>query len=421
VEEFSQRPARAADIAIVGAGAAGLATAIFVRRLNPDRSVLIVDSAARPGAKILVSGGSRCNVTNAQVSERDFWGGSRSFIRRVLRSFPVSETVSFFAGLGVSLHEEALGKLFPDSNRSRDVLDALLREVAARGAVLRPSTRIARIEPADGAWRLVAGDAAFEARAVVLATGGQSLPKSGSDGGGIEMARAMGHTIVPTTPSLVPLVLSDAPDALHRVLQGVAHPVELALWADGTVVHRVTGDLLWTHFGISGPAALDMSRHWLRASMQGATVALTLGFCPPERFEQADARWTALAADRPRTSVLSTLASLLPASVASALLTRVEIEGATQLANLSRTDRRRLAHALAEWPLEVVDSRGYTYAEATAGGVALDEVHASTLASKRHQGLTFVGEILDVDGRLGGFNFQWAWASARTAAAALAR
>jgi predicted Rossmann fold flavoprotein len=333
----------------------------------------------------------------------------------------VSETVSFFAGLGVALHEEAHGKLFPDSNRSRDVLDALLREVAARGAVLLPSTRIAQIEPVDGLWHLRAPGAGFDARVVVLATGGQSLPKSGSDGGGFEMARALGHTIVPTTPALAPLVLADSPAAVHRAIQGVAHPAELSLWVDGTVVHRTTGDLLWTHFGISGPVTLDMSRHWLRASFDGATPRLTLGFHPPERFEALDSRWTALAADRPRASVLSTLASLVPASVAGALLGRLEIDGAIPLAHLLRTDRRRLAHALAEWPLDVVDSRGYTYAEATAGGVSLEEVHAATLISKRHPRLSFVGEILDVDGRLGGFNFQWAWASARTAAAALAR
>jgi predicted Rossmann fold flavoprotein len=410
----------APDITIVGAGAAGLATAIFVRRLNPSRSVLLLDSAARPGAKILVSGGSRCNVTNAIVSERDFWGGRRTIIRRILRTFSVTDTVAFFSALGVPLHEEAHGKLFPDSNRSRDVLDALLREAAAAGVVLRPSTRVTGVGALDGGWRIETPDGEIGARTVVLATGGQSLPKSGSDGAGLEIARRLGHSVVPPTPALVPLVLAARPDALHLELQGVAHPAELSVWIDGALAIRLGGDLLWTHFGISGPAALDASRHCLRAQLEARTVRMTMSFCPGESFESFVVRWTSLAAARPRASIHSTLASTVPASVASALLRRLTIDGSRALAHFSRGERTRLAHALLEWPLDIAGSRGYTYAEATAGGVALEEIDPPTMASKRCNGLYFVGEILDVDGRLGGFNFQWAWSSARTAALALA-
>jgi predicted Rossmann fold flavoprotein len=407
------------DIAIVGAGAAGLATAIFTRRLNPSRSVLLLDGAARPGAKILVSGGSRCNVTNVAVTERDFAGGKPSIVRRVLRGFSPAETIAWFASIGVPLHEEAHGKLFPDSNRSRDVIDALLREVHASGVNLQASARVHGVTREDGRFRLDTSRGPIDAGTVVLATGGQSLPKTGSDGAGLEMARRLGHAIVPTTPSLVPLTAS-GDEPLHQSLSGVAHDVELALWLDGRVARRIRGAMLWTHFGISGPAVLDASRYWLRARLEEHDARLSLSVSPDESFDAVDARWASLARSRPRASVQSILADMIPASAATAVLQQLNLDPTAAITNLSRIARRRLSHALVEWPLPVTGSRGYNYAEATAGGVALDEIDPGTMASRRCPGLYVVGEMLDVDGRIGGFNFQWAWSSARVAARALA-
>jgi predicted Rossmann fold flavoprotein len=407
------------DIAIVGAGAAGLATAIFARRLNPSRSVVLLDGAAKPGAKILVSGGARCNVTNVIVTERDFSGGKSTIVRRVLRGLTVADTIDWFARLGVALHEEEHGKLFPDTNRARDVLHALLREVTASGVVLRAGTRVADVTPSAGGFDVDTSRGRISARAVVLATGGQSLPKTGSDGAGLEIARRLGHTIVPTTPSLVPLTLAED-EALHAQLRGVAQDVEVSVWIDGAISRRLTGALLWTHFGVSGPVVLDASRHWLRARLEGRDAQVTINFSGNDRFETVDARWTSLASARPRTSVGTALSEVLPDSVATALLDRLRIDGTLSLAHFARGDRRRLAHALVDWPLAITGSRGYSYAEATAGGVALDEVDPATMASRRTAGLYLVGEMLDVDGRIGGFNFPWAWSSARVAAAALA-
>ena len=197
------------DVVVVGAGAAGLATAIFLRRANPSRSVIVLDGAKKPGAKIVISGGSRCNVTNINVTERDFWGGRSTIVRRILRAFPVDETIAFFREIGVPLHEEGDGKLFPDSNRSRDVLDALLRELSRVGGELRPNRRVVDVVADDEEFAVATTSGDLRARAVVLATGGKSLPKTGSDGGGLEIARRLGHTIVPTTPALAPLLLAD--------------------------------------------------------------------------------------------------------------------------------------------------------------------------------------------------------------------
>lgn len=407
------------DVIVVGAGAAGLATAIFARRIDPRRSVTLLDGAARPGAKILVSGGSRCNVTNAVVTERDYWGGKRTIIRRVLRALPVADTVDFFRTAGVVLKEEPNGKLFPVTDRSRDVLDALLRAASEAGVTLTPGTRVHDVHPSGAGFSLDTSRGPLTADAVVLATGGLSLPKTGSDGAGLTMARRLGHTIVPTTPALAPIVLAGG--WLHTALSGVSHDVELTIWVDGKAAERLRGSMLWTHFGISGPVALNASRVVLRAELEQRDVRVTANLFPPAGFEAVDGRWTAAAAARPRVTVQNALAEELPASVAAALLGHASIDPSTTLTMLSRDARRRLAHTLTELALPVTGSRGYNYAEATAGGVALEEIDPATMASRKVPGMFLVGEMLDVDGRIGGFNFQWAWSSARAAAEGLAR
>jgi len=407
------------DVVIVGAGAAGLAAAIFIRRLASGASVRLVESAKKPGAKILVSGGSRCNVTNAVVNETDYWGGRRTIIRRVLRGFTVPQTVAFFEELGVPLKEEAGGKLFPVSDRSRDVLDALLRELQRLDVPLDAGRRVLDVRPAPCGFDVETADGVVTTRHVVLATGGRSLPKTGSDGGGLEIARRLGHTIVETTPALAPLVLDPA-DPVHRGLSGVSLDAELTIWIDNAASIRLRGALLWTHFGVSGPVALNASRHWERARLNArgreSGVEMTASFCPGERFEDVDAKLTSLAARRPRAAVATVLAGWLPASMAAAALRRAEVHADMVLAKLARDDRRRLAHTLVEWPLPVIATRGYNFAEATAGGVHLGEIDPTSMESRVSRGLFLIGEMLDVDGRIGGFNFQWAWASAAVAA-----
>jgi predicted Rossmann fold flavoprotein len=411
-----------ADVAIVGGGAAGLAAAVFTRRDHPDLHVVLLDAAAKPGAKILVSGGGRCNVTNTIVREADFWGGKRTIVRRVLNALPVPETVAFFEGLGVQLHEEAGGKLFPDSNRARDVLNALLRGVGASGATLLSGVRVNGIERRTDAFALHTSAGTMTSRAVVLATGGRSLPKTGSDGGGYQLARGLGHTLVPQTPALAPLVLDpQSAYGVHAALSGVAHDVELAVWVGGAVTARLSGALLWTHFGVSGPVVLNASRHWARARLAGEPVRITLNVQPGAGFDAIDARLLTSATARPRGTLRALLGESLPGAVAQAMLGVLQLAPDRSLSALSREDRRRLVHALTEWPLPVLETRGYNYAEVTAGGVELTEIDPATMESRLTPGLFLIGEILDVDGRIGGFNFQWAWASARTAARGIGR
>ncbi len=410
-------PGGTADVAIVGAGAAGLMTAISCSRAAAGLRVVLFDGARTIGAKILVSGGARCNVTNREVSARDFSGGDPRVVRDVLRAVPAPPTAAFFAELGGALHEEAGGKLFPDTNRARTVLDALLREADRLGIEVRPAHRVTAVRRHGEVFHIVTSAGEWSARTMVLATGGRSLPKSGSDGFGYELARQLGHGLVETTPALVPLVLGEE---RFRALSGVSHPAVLTVRADGRPPVKRAGALLWTHFGASGPAVLDASRHWHRARIEGRGVEVGVNVCPGHTFESLEAWWRAKAGERPRAGVAAVLAGLLPGSVAEMWCALAGVPPGVTIAHLSRDERRALVHALLDTRLDIRDSRGYTYAEVTAGGVPLAEIDPRTMASRVCPGLYLVGEILDVDGRLGGFNFQWAWSTGWIAGRALA-
>ena len=378
-----------------------------------------MDGARTVGAKILVSGGGRCNVTNRIVTERDFWGGDRRVIRNVLRAYPPSRTAAFFEELGVSLHEEDDGKYFPVTNRARTVLEALIGALLGAGAELHPSRRISGVQRGERGFivECVGGDS-YDASAVVLATGGRSLPKTGSDGAGYAFARAFGHACVDTTPALVPLVLADS---VHAALAGVAHQATVTVRAHGVAPIRLAGAMLWTHFGVSGPVMLNASRHWLRARLDDRAVQMSVNVLPAATFHALETWLQEEQRSHPRAFVRTVVATRLPAAVADSWVAGAGVDGSTTLAHLGREERRRLVAALLETPLAVQDSRGYNYAEVTAGGVPLSEIDPGTMESRRCGGLYLIGEMLDVDGRIGGFNFQWAWSSAWVAAQAIAR
>lgn len=408
-----------ADVVIVGAGAAGLATAVFCARAARGKRVVCTDGAKAVGAKILVSGGGRCNVTNRVVTEQDFWGSDPRIIRKVLRAYPAARAIAFFEELGVGLNEEADGKYFPTSNRARTVLDALIRALHEAAGALHVSRRVVTVERSGGGFALSCADGhRYEASTVVLATGGRSLPKTGSDGAGYAFARAFDHGYVETTPALVPLITSDR---MHAALSGVSHRAAVSVRVDGAASIRVEGALLWTHFGVSGPVILDASRHWLRARLDGRDTRVVLHVLPDATFETLEAWLLAEQRNRPRALVRTVLASELPASVADAWVGTCGIDPSTTMSHLSRDERRLLIAALLDTDLDVRDSRGYNHAEVTAGGIPLSEVDPATMESRFCRRLFLVGEMLDVDGRIGGFNFQWAWSSAWVAAQAIAR
>ena len=233
------------------------------------------------------------------------------------------------------------------------------------------------------------------------------------------MVRALGHTVTATHPALVPLVLRSG--FFHAALRGISHPAELSTFADGKRIDRRSGSLLWTHFGISGPVVLDASRHWVLARADGAAVELRIGFFPGESAAAVEERLRALAGERPRASLGRLLAMQLPERLATTLLDAADVDPATPIGQLARDARRRLVRVLTELVLPVETSRGWDYAEVTAGGVPLAEIDYRTMASRKADGLYLVGEMLDCDGRIGGFNFQWAWATGYLAGRAAVR
>lgn len=409
------------DVTVVGGGAAGLAAAIAAaERLSAAGrrgSVVVFDGAARIGAKILIAGGGRCNVTNREVVAGDF-NGSHNIVRNVLAAFDGAATVRWFASMGVELKCEEHGKLFPVTDKARTVVDALLQRCAQLDVAIRLDHRVAAVRRAGERFAVLHARGEVSARAVILASGGRSLPRTGSDGHGWEIARALGHSVTPVHPALVPLVL--ARSMFHRRLSGTSHAAELSTYACGKRVDRRTGSLLWTHFGVSGPVVLDASRHWLAARLRGGAVELRCNFLPGGDFAQADEWLVGAAAARPRQSVGRCLAGRWPERLAECLAAAARIDSGTALGQLPRDDRRRLAHVLTELVLPVEGDRGWDFAEVTAGGVPLPEIDFRSMESRRTPGLHLIGEMLDCDGRIGGFNFQWAWSTGHIAGRAAA-
>jgi predicted Rossmann fold flavoprotein len=411
------------DIAIVGAGAAGLAAGIFAAQTQPQLNITLLDGARTIGAKILVSGGGRCNVTHKRVTPSDFHA-PRRIVEKILRRFDEHETVDWFESMGVPLKEEPTGKLFPVSNTARTVLDALLHRCHELGVTLLTQHRVNEIAPTKTGFQVLHEGGQLNAARVIMATGGQSLPKSGSDGHGWSIVRQLGHTVTPTYPALVPLILHDS--FFHRGLAGTSHETTVITRVGNVIVDRRTGSLLWTHFGVSGPVVLDASRFWAIANGQDQMAKVSLGFFPEKTFEDVD-RWLSDATRHPGNKrVLTLLSQTLPNRVAKAICAYVEglqqpppneppsgptasDIGTLPLNKLPRPQRRALAQALIDLPLPVVGTRGWNYAEVTAGGVPLSEVNPSSMISRKIPGLFLIGEILDCDGRIGGFNFQWAW------------
>lgn len=392
---------------MVGAGAAGLMAAIWAGRGGRCDTILL-DGARRPGAKILVAGGGRCNVTHDVVTEADYAGSSRRAIRKVLLRFDVPRTVAFFAELGVTLKREETGKLFPTTDDARTVLDALLRAARAASVRLEHPWKVASIRRAEGGFELASVDGrSLRAERVVLAAGGQSLPKSGSDGSGYGLARSLGHSVTPhLLPALVGLTLADG--CFVRGLSGLTLPATVEVrGSNGRRIASFTDSTLCTHFGISGPAAMDASRWWQEARLADAGTKLVVSWIPGATVESLDLELRDLRGQTP----VRFLAPRLPERLARALCETAGVDPAAPGHELPRELRRALATAIAASELPVTGTRGWNLAEATAGGVPLSELHLDTMESRLCPGLHLCGEILDVDGRIGGYNFQWAWAS----------
>ena len=426
-------PDRRYDVAVLGAGAAGLFAAF--RAAERGRSVLLVEKNRRPGVKILMSGGTRCNITNARgLKDRSGISGpidpafdpseargSRSianafgeggrFLGPSLRALSVEATIALFEGEGVATKVEGNGKVFPVSDRAVDVLDALVRRLDRSGATLRSDCPALGVEPepdgSDG-FLVHLPDGPVRARRVIVAVGGQSYPGCGTSGDGYGIARSFGHTIVDPRPALVPLTV-DADWV--RGLKGVTLPDVIArvLEPGRPRLSQRREAVLFAHFGLTGPAILDVSRPVARRD-DPSGLALELDLAPDLPLERLDAQLQAEARSG-RRHVSNLLPDSLPKRLCHALLRQVEVPDDRVGPELGRDERRRIVAALKGLRLPISGTLGFAKAEVTSGGVALLEVDPSNLESRLRPGLHFIGEVLDLDGLIGGYNFQAAWST----------
>jgi predicted Rossmann fold flavoprotein len=399
-------------VVVIGAGAAGTMAAIFAAQHGAE--TLLLERTRDGGRKILISGGGRCNILPSHVDESRFvTDSSTNTLRRILRSWPLREQIDFFErDAGIPLKEEAeSAKLFPVSDRARDVRDGLLALARHKGARILTDALVTAVAPGESGWTIaVDGAPPLAADAVVVATGGLSVPNTGSDGGGLRIAAALGHTINQTYAALTPLVAHPPP---FTALAGVSLPVTLTARSESGAA-RATGGFLFTHNGYSGPAVLDVSHVAVRSN-DGHPARVTVRWTAMEESGWIDAL-------RPQGSrtVAAAVRAELPNRVADALLDFTGIDPALTLANLSRRDRNRLLETLVRGPLPWTGHEGYKKAEVTGGGVDLSEIDPKTMESKRCRGLFLCGEMLDAFGPIGGYNFYWAWATGRAAGAAAA-
>lgn len=408
------------DVAVVGAGAAGLVAAIFAAG-GPDaaahaaarnaRRVVLIERTRDGGRKILISGGGRCNVLPSVLApERFVTDSSPNTLRNLLRSWPLDAQRAFFEhdiGLPLELEVET-GKLFPRSNRARDVRDGLVRLARQVGVAFRFDTAVRDLTAADAAWRLaLEPGGALQARRVIVATGGLSVPTTGSDGTGLAIARQLGHTVHETYAALTPLV-ADPP--VHEPLAGVSLTARLRVPAGaGSQRSDARGGFLFTHRGYSGPVVLDVSHHAVRAKQRGERQPIFVQWTALEEAAWRDALQPG------EGLVVSRVREQLPQRLADRLIAEAGIPLDRPLATLRREERLALVDRLCRYELPWTGDEGYRKAEVTGGGIALDEIDPRTLESRRRPGLYFCGEILDAFGPIGGHNFAWAWATGRLA------
>jgi len=403
---IGSRPPR---VAVIGAGAAGTMAAIFAASAGAE--TVLIERTRDGGRKILISGGGRCNILPARLDESRFvTDSSPNTLRKIIRSWPLHEQVEFFESeLGLALVEETeSAKLFPASHRARDVRDGLLALAVRRGARLWPNTLVTGVTPiAEGGWRIDVDHAdAITSDAVIIATGGLSVPNTGSDGIGLNIVAGLGHTMHPTYAALTPLTAEPPPFA---ALSGVSLNVTMTA---RSAAHCCTasGGFLFTHHGYSGPAALNVSHVVARARLDAieAQVQVCWTSFDAKAWEQA------LTPHGSRT-VLGALRAELPDRLAVALLNMAGVDPTRSLADLRRQERITLIETLVRGVLPCTGDDGYKKAEVTGGGVSLAEIDPRTMESRRHPGLFLCGEVLDAFGPIGGYNFLWAWATGRAA------
>ncbi len=388
---------QASDVVIIGAGAAGLMCALTAAARG--RQVLLLDHANKAGKKILMSGGGRCNFTNMYTEPGNFLSHNPHFCKSALARYTQWDFIELVSKHGVPFHEKKLGQLFCD-NKASDILEMLLTECEQAGVTLHLNTAVTQIDKSDSGYQLQTGIGAVSCSSLVIATGGLSIPTLGATGFGYQVAKQFGHTLLPTRAGLVPFTITDQLKELCTELSGTS--VDCLVSCNDESFRE---NILFTHRGLSGPAILQISSYWL----PGQAVAINLlpdHDVPTWLAEQQ--------AERPNTELKTLLGELFTKKMATLLAE--QWFDSKPMKQYTHAELAAIAEQLANWQVVPAGTEGYRTAEVTLGGVDTKEVSSKTMESLKSPGLYFVGEVLDVTGHLGGFNFQWAWASGYAAA-----
>ena len=385
--------------------------AIFAAAKGADTTLL--ERTHDGGKKILISGGGRCNVLPMRVDESRFvTGSSPRSLRKILRTWPLAEQIAFFENdLRIPLAEEPEAqKLFPQSNKARDVRDGLLGYAKLHGAAVNTDTVVTGFEPRNGGWQVnLQSQPPIECDAVIVATGGLSVPNTGSDGLGLRELARLGHTMNPVYAALTPVTAKESPFA---ELSGVSLRVTITARDDvNSRSATSTGGFLFTHHGYSGPSVLDVSHVVVRSRTESdGSARLTVQWTALDSAE-----WEIALKPHGNRTVAGAIRAHLPDRLVSVLLKLADCDPARSLAELRRDERLRVIGVLVSCELPWSGDEGYRKAEVTGGGVDLAEVNPGTMQSRRHPGLYICGEVLDAFGPVGGYNFLWAWATGRLA------
>lgn len=387
---------------IIGAGAAGLMCAQVAGQRG--RRVLLLDHAKAAGEKIRISGGGRCNFTNIHTTPKHFLSGNPHFCISALKRYTPQDFIALVERHRIAYHEKTLGQLFCDGS-SQQIIRMLLDECAQGKVEVALATRVNAVEKSEYGFRLMLSSGmAAECRALVIASGGLSIPKMGATSFGYEVAKQFGLNIIPTRAALVPFTLAEEMLARFKPLAGLSVPQVVAACGGTQFVEA----MLFTHRGISGPAILQISSYW----REGEEVEVNFAPCK-DVFSWLKQQ----KATHPKQEVVTVLAQLLPKRFAHALCEMQQVEGT--LADASHDRLHRLAQAVQHWRIVPAGTEGYRTAEVTLGGVDTRQLSSQTMECKTVPGLYFIGEVVDVTGHLGGFNFQWAWASGHAAGQAV--
>lgn len=389
------------DTLIIGAGAAGLHCAANAARRG--QSVLLLDHAKQAGKKILISGGGRCNFTNLYAAPENYLSANPHFCKSAMSRYTQWDFIAMVAEYDIAYHEKTLGQLFCD-NSAKDIVNMLLEECRRYGATVQLRTEVISVDH-DQQYRVKTNQGDYQAKNLVVACGGLSMPKLGATPLGYQIAEQFGHSIIPVRAGLVPFTLHESQKERFGELAGVSVPITAAA-NDGYFKEA----MLFTHRGISGPAILQISSYWQPG--QAVTINLLPEVDALEWLKQQKQQ-------QPKVQIVTALNQHFPKRVVHALAAEHQWPTELRLADASNAQLEQLADSLNNWQLKPNGTEGYRTAEVTLGGVNVDEVSSKTMESKKQRGLYFIGEVLDVTGWLGGYNFQWAWASAYAAAEAL--